>query len=467
MLYKTLSILAPLRMQVKKICVVGGGFVGAPTAAVLARYCKDLSVICVDTDADRISMLNNGKAPFYEPDLDEIISEVVGKNLAFSTDTSWYADSDLIFLCVPTPTKCSGIGADAAFELAYLDKAIEDIAAKCTQGEKIIVEKSTVPVLTGKFVERKFRDLVPDLKVHILSNPEFLAEGTAVDDLLHPDRVLIGAVGADSDAVETLCGLYCNWVSRERIIRTDLFSSELAKLASNTFLALRLSAINAFSVICEKIGADINAVSRAVGADQRIGKHFLKSTLGFGGSCFKKDILYLIYLCQTLGQDSVAKFFRNILDINDFQKQRFCQRIFQGMNGVLRQKHVIVLGCAFKPETSDIRESPALDILGFLAREGSRITLVDPFVNFKAVSELLERNGVHSSYSIAYLQSLSLAIDDCSVIIICTGHQAFHQLDYFAIFQKLKKPAHIFDGTGRINCEYLQSLGFITHQVGK
>ncbi len=443
----------------KNILCIGAGYVGVPSMAMIAYKCPDCRVTVADIDHSRINAWDSSVLPIYEPGLNEIIQKTRNINLFFSTDIEkGIKTNDIIFVCVNTPTKKYGVGAGEATDLQFLEKVIRQIG-KYSESSKIIVEKSTVPVKTCVFIEKILRS---ESKQHfdVLSNPEFMAEGTAINDLEFPSRVVIGSKDDASgiNARNELVEIYSAWVPREKIITTNLWSSELSKLAANAFLAQRISSINAISALCERTGADVAEISRSIGMDDRIGGKFLNAGVGFGGSCFKKDILSLVYLCKCYGLDEVAAYWENVLSINEYQQKRFTGEIIKACNS-LDGKKVCVLGCAFKADSDDIRESPALGIISQLLIERAHITISDP----KALSNAAAHFGNAVTYEIDPYE----AAKNSYAVIILTGWCVFKELDYAEIYQSMKKPAYIFDGRNIIDCKKCKEIGFEAYSIGK
>jgi len=372
-------------MQIKNICCIGAGYVGGPTMAVIALKCPHINVTVVDANPDKIKAWNGPleNLPVYEPGLAEVVKEARGKNLFFSDDISGNIEkAEMIFMAVNTPTKTEGEGAGMAADLRYVEACARDIA-KYSKSDKIVIEKSTLPVRTAEKIKEILEENSTNIHFEILSNPEFLAEGTAIQDLFKSDRVLIGGDETESGqkAVQALVDIYANWISKEKILTTNVWSSELAKLASNAMLAQRISSINSLSALCEKTGANIDELSKAIGMDHRIGPHFLKASVGFGGSCFQKDILNLVYLCKYYGLDEVAEYWHQVVKINDYQKDRFAQKIIDHFGGNLTGKIILLLGWAFKANTNDSRESPAIYVAEKLYKAGATLEIYDPMVN--------------------------------------------------------------------------------------
>ncbi|NDE85269.1 MAG: nucleotide sugar dehydrogenase, partial [Verrucomicrobia bacterium] len=369
-------------MSKLSICCLGAGYVGGPTMAMIAAKCPDIQVTVTDPNEARIAAWNTDQLPVYEPGLDKVVASARGKNLFFSTDVKGAIKSaDIIFVCVGTPTKTQGVGAGRAADLKYIEAAARMIA-EVSEGPKIIVEKSTIPVRTASSMLTILRSNSKNGTFQVLSNPEFLAEGTAVADLENPDRVLIGGEQTPEGlaAIEKVVSIYARWVPRKKILTTNLWSSELSKLVANAFLAQRISSINAISGLCEATGADVDEVARAIGSDSRIGPKFLKASVGFGGSCFQKDILDLVYLCEHFGLPEVAAYWESVVKMNDWQKSRFSARIVNDLFSTVTGKHIAVLGFAFKKDTNDTRETAAIAVCRDLLKEGAKVLVYDPRV---------------------------------------------------------------------------------------
>ena len=444
--------------EVKTICCIGAGHVGGPTMAVIADKCKHLKVIVVDLNKDKIDSWNNKyltKLPVYEPGLKDLILRCRGENLFFSTKIQQsIAESDMVFICVNTPTKMSGLGAGEASDLNYIENSARSIAEFAT-GNTIVVEKSTIPVKTAEVIKTILtssqRDLEkkPTKSFTVLSSPEFLAEGTAIDDLINPSRVLIG--GESTFAINALVNIYKNWVSEEKIIKTNIWSSELSKLTANAFLAQRVSSINSISALCEKTGADISEVSTAVGMDYRIGRHFLKSGPGFGGSCFKKDILNLVYICKLYDLNEVGNYWNEVLKINKWQQNRLTNIIVKKLFGTITNKKIGILGFAFKANTNDTRESPAINICSNLLLEGSKLAIYDPKVNFQDICDVLKdaNNKVDNKFKIeervCMASSSKELASGADAIIILTEWEEFKKIEWSKISKLMRKPSWIFD----------------------
>ena len=448
-------------MKVTNICCIGAGYVGGPTMAVIALKCPGIKVSVVDINQARIAAWNNEdleQLPVYEPGLKEVVAEARGRNLFFSTNVEKaIAEAQMIFMAVNTPTKTYGEGKGFAADLTYVEQCARQIAEVATS-DKIVVEKSTLPVRTAEKVKEVLHSNKKGINFEVLSNPEFLAEGTAIEDLFKSDRVLVGGEETPSgqEALAALVSIYENWIPREKILTTNVWSSELSKLASNAMLAQRISSINSLSALCEKTGADIGEVAKAIGMDSRIGPKFLKASVGFGGSCFQKDILNLVYLCKHYGLDEVAEYWHQVVKINDYQKNRFAKKIISGLNGTVNQKKITLLGWAFKANTNDSRESAAIYVADVLLEEGAEVHVYDPMVkkerihqdlttlweskqfSSSAIISKLERCQVHSQYTPALKDSFAAAI--------LTEWEEFSSYDWEAIAEKMMQPAKIFDG---------------------
>ena len=447
-------------MKINKICCIGAGYVGGPTMAVIALKCPDIKVTAVDLNATRIAAWNGplDQLPIYEPGLAEVVGEARGRNLFFSTDIDQAIDeAQMIFMAVNTPTKTEGEGAGMAADLRYFISSAEHIA-KVAKDNKIVVEKSTLPVRTAEKIKEILNKNQKEARFEILSNPEFLAEGTAIQDLFKSDRVLVGgdATPTGQEAVQALVDIYANWIPKEKILTTNVWSSELAKLASNAMLAQRISSINSLSALCEKTGADIDELSKAVGMDHRIGPHFLKASVGFGGSCFQKDILNLVYLCKHYGLDEVAEYWHQVVKINDYQKKRFAQKIINSLNGDIQGKKITLLGWAFKKNTNDTRESAAIYVADILIAEGGEVHVFDPMVKKDRIHQdltllwearNLSKKEVESKLKRCVVHADSReALENTFAIAILTEWDEFKCYDWEAITKKTIQPAKIFDG---------------------
>ena len=453
-----------------KICCIGAGYVGVPTMVVLATECPDIDIYVVDISEDRIRGWSDGSSaeelPIFEPGLFDSLKECRNRNLFFSTDLeSCIAKSDIIFVCVNTPTKTSGLGAGRAANLAPWEAAGRSIA-KFAQSSKIVVEKSTVPVRTAETLETVLRSSSAH-KFTILSNPEFMAEGTAMNDLRFPDRVLIGGPPTVEGhrAVDVLCSIYSRWIPSDKLIITNLWSSELSKLVANAFLAQRVSSINAVSLLCERTGANVEEVALAVGADSRIGKNFLRASVGFGGSCFKKDILNLVYLCENFGLPQVGEYWNQIIVLNQFRTRSFVNEIVSRMFGTVVGKKIAIFGFAFKKDTSDTRESPAIAACSQLAEEGALLRIFDPCVHRKQILDDLQSTARLDQVEVC--ASANDASLGAHAIVVVTEWDVFKELQYDVIFAQMVKPAFIFDGRNILDHEKLIKVGFDVTAIGK
>ncbi len=450
------------------ICCIGAGYVGGPTMAMIAFKNPDVRVTVVDINEERINQWNSDTLPIFEPGLDEIVKEVRGKNLFFSTEVDErIQDSDIIFVSVNTPTKTYGVGHGFAADLQYVERCARRIGELAT-GDTVVVEKSTVPVCTAESVRKILESYPHKANFQVLSNPEFLAEGTAVQDLLNPDRVLIGGEPSPEGdkAVQKLADVYASWVPKEKIITTNLWSSELSKLAANAFLAQRISSINTISALCEQTGADVDEVAEAIGLDTRIGPKFLKSSVGFGGSCFQKDILNLVYLCESFGLHEVAQYWHQVVIMNDYQKERFGQRIVKALFDTVSDKKIAVLGFAFKKDTNDTRESPAIDICKDLLAEHASLAIHDPRVSQEQLLKDLEmENGTADQISLH--DDPYEAAKGAHAIALLTDWDSFKDLDYSKIYESMAKPAFFFDGRNLLDLEELRKIGFEAFGIGK
>ncbi|GAT34756.1 UDP-glucose 6-dehydrogenase [Terrimicrobium sacchariphilum] len=453
------------------ICCIGAGYVGGPTMAMIAKKATFCKVTVVDINQARIDAWNSAELPVYEPGLEEVVRECRGKNLFFSTDVDQaIRDADIIFVSVNTPTKTYGVGAGRAADLRYLELCARRIA-EVAQGDKIIVEKSTLPVRTAESLKRVLHSNSNGYRFEVLSNPEFLAEGTAISDLEAPDRVLIGGDDTPSGqaAVETLVKVYNAWVPRERILTTNLWSSELTKLVSNALLAQRISSVNSISALCEATGADIDEVAFAAGKDTRIGPKFLKASVGFGGSCFQKDILNLVYLCEYYGLKEVAEYWESVVKINDWQKDRFVRSMIRTMFNTISGKKIAVLGFAFKKDTNDTRESAAIRVCASLLAEQAEVAVYDPQVTEKGIRDDLVYAGVPESQlaRLSVVDDPYAALDQAHALAVLTEWDEFKSFDYDRIFTGMKKPAFAFDGRNILDRAKLREIGFEVHAIGK
>jgi UDPglucose 6-dehydrogenase len=439
--------------------------------ATIAYYCPDIEVHIVDLNQARINAWNSDSLPIYEPGLEEVVMKCRGKNLFFSTDVEGMVKAcDIIFVSVNTPTKKVGSGAGRAANLCWWESCGRDIA-KWANSSKIIVEKSTVPVRTAEALQRVLSNNQKDgIEFTILSNPEFLAEGTAMRDLAEPDRVLIGGNedAAGQAALAALVDVYARWVPRERILTTNLWSSELSKLVANAFLAQRVSSINSISQLCEKTGANVAEISRAIGMDSRIGPKFLSASVGFGGSCFQKDILNLVYICESFGLFDVAKYWQGVVDMNDLQKEVFVKRMVDSMFHNVNGKKIAIFGFAFKKDTGDVRETPAIHVCHKLLDEGAILHIWDPKVSREsALREFKEHNIEVDESRFITCSSAAEAVDDSHAIAVLTEWDEFKKYDYEKFMGMMHKPAFLFDGRNIIDHEKLSGLGFEVHSIGK
>ena len=451
----------------RNIVCIGAGYIGGPTMAVIAKMNPDRTVRVVDINAERIAAWNSPdfKLPIYEPGLEEIVREVRGRNLFFSTDIeAAVKECDIIFVGVNTPTKMFGRGAGRASDLQYWEATARNIA-KWADGDKIVVEKSTLPVRTAAAMSA-ILNTHDKYRFEVLSNPEFLAEGTAINDLLQPDRVLIG--GADTPegrrAVNEVVDIYCGsvpWVPKDRILTTNVWSAELTKLAANAFLAQRVSSINAIAGLCEATGADVDEVARVIGSDRRIGPKFLKAGPGFGGSCFKKDVLNLVYLCESFGLHTAAEYWMGVIRMNDHQQERIVSRLFKEMFNTLANKKIAMFGFAFKANTGDTRETPAGYVARLLAEEHVRLAVTDPKALANAKLDLDDLDDV------AYEDDPYDAAKDADAILLMTDWAVYAQLDWRRIYESMRKPALVFDTRNCLDAPKLRALGFKVLNVGK
>ena len=451
-----------------KICCIGAGYVGGPTMAMIALKAPDIEVRVVDMNAGRIAAWNSDALPVYEPGLDEVVREARGRNLFFSTDVRGAIEAaDIIFVAVNTPTKMYGVGSGRAADLRFIESVARTIAEVATT-PKIIVEKSTIPVKTAETIKDILSANTRGVKFEVLSNPEFLAEGTAIADLQQPDRVLIGGERTPTGeiALQKLVDVYARWVPRDRIITTNLWSSELSKLVANAFLAQRISSINSISALCEATGADVDEVAHAIGKDSRIGPKFLKASVGFGGSCFQKDILNLVYLCDHFGLPEVASYWENVVKMNDWQKRRFSSKIVRSLFNSVADKKIAVLGFAFKKDTNDTRESAAIAICRDLLAEQARVVVYDPKVSAAEIRRDL-LNGGADDPRLTIAKSAYEAAEGAHALAIVTEWDEFKQLDYAKIYAGMQKPAFVFDGRNILNLEELRQLGFRAHGIGR
>lgn len=463
-------------MKVSNICCIGAGYVGGPTMTMIAAKCPHIKVNVVDINQKRIDSWNDpnvNNIPIYEPGLSDLVKKTRGKNLFFTTDVNQaILDADMIFISVNTPTKTYGVGKGMAADLKYIELCARQIAEVATT-DKIIVEKSTLPVRTAEALRSILDNTGNGVHFDILSNPEFLAEGTAVSDLLNPDRVLIGAENTEKGkkAQQALVDVYSNWVSQERILTTNVWSSELSKLTANAFLAQRVSSINALSELCEVTEADVNEVARAIGTDSRIGAKFLQSSVGFGGSCFQKDILNLVYIAQTYGLQEVADYWEQVIIMNDHQKRRFAKKIVKTLFNTVSGKKITLLGWAFKKDTNDTRESAAIYVADYLLNEQAEVTVYDPKVTSEQIYSDLNYLGTRSDEEnrrlLKVIGNPMKAVENAHATAILTEWDEFVQYDWKDIYERMLKPAFLFDGRMLLDHEKIKQIGFDVYSIGK
>lgn len=458
-----------------KICCIGAGYVGGPTMAVIAAHCPEVKVTVYDMDQKRIDGWNSDDLPIYEPGLLEVVQSSRGKNLFFTTDNACIDEAEIIFISVNTPTKISGIGAGRAANVKNCELCARTIAEVSTS-DKIVVEKSTVPVRTAHAVKRVLASSANGCKFQVLSNPEFLAEGTAIDDLYRPARVLIGGDQTPEGlaAIEKLVSVYAHWVPRAQIITTNLWSSELSKLVANAFLAQRVSSINSISALCEATDADVSEVARAVGSDPRVGPKFLQASVGFGGSCFQKDILNLVYLCESYGLHECAEYWNQVIQMNEYQKKRFSKQMVKAMFNTVTGKKITVFGFAFKKDTGDTRETASAFICRDLLEEQAKVFVYDPqvkredmFMEFKYTLNVTPVTVPGLDDAIVTMTDPYEAAAGSHAIAILTEWDEFKTLDYQKIYDSMAKPAFIFDGRNIVNSEELRKIGFEVYAIGK
>lgn len=464
-------------MTIKNICCIGAGYVGGPTMAVIAQKCPEIKVNVVDINPQRIADWNDedlDKLPIFEPGLKEVVAEARDRNLFFSTDIEkGIREAEMIFISVNTPTKTYGKGKGMAADLKFVELCARQIAEVATE-DKIVVEKSTLPVRTAQAIKDILDNVGNGVKFQILSNPEFLAEGTAINDLHHADRVLIGgdiATAEGREAMDALSDIYAHWLPKERILQTNVWSSELSKLTANAFLAQRVSSINALSALCEKTEANIDEVARAIGADSRIGPKFLKSSVGFGGSCFQKDILNLVYICRSLGLQEVADYWEQVIILNDYQKRRFADSIIATLNNTISGKKITVFGWAFKKDTNDTRESAAIYVADHLLDDQGSIHVYDPKVRpqqmYADLNHLNTRTEKENEELLTVCTDPYEAAKGAHAIAVLTEWDEFKTYDWQRIYNNMLKPAHIFDGRNILDHKELINIGFKVKAIGK
>lgn len=469
-------------MKIKNICCLGAGYVGGPTMSVIALKCPEIKVTVVDLNESRIAAWNDNdldKLPVYEPGLSEVISEARGRNLFFSTDVdSAVQEADMIFIAVNTPTKNYGEGKGMAADLKFVELCARQIA-RIAKNDKIIVEKSTLPVRTAETLQTILDHTGNGVKFEVLSNPEFLAEGTAINDLFNADRVLIGGKQTENGhkAIQALVDIYAHWLSPDQILTTNVWSSELSKLTANAFLAQRISSINALSALCEVTEADVDEVAKAIGTDSRIGPKFLKASVGFGGSCFQKDILNLVYLCRYFNLPEVASYWEQVIILNDYQKYRFAKKIITSLFNTVSGKKITFLGWAFKKDTNDTRESAAIYVAEHLIEDGAEIHVYDPKVSEEKIkadmSYLWELKGLTEQKiesklkQIFVYQSAAKALHQAHAVAVLTEWDEFKTYNWNSIFINMYKPAFVFDGRNILDVEKLIAIGFQVKSIGK
>ncbi len=447
------------------ILCIGAGYVGGPTMAMIAKYCPEHTVTIVDINHKRIDRWNSNDLPIFEPGLLDVVQQTRGKNLFFQTDIAGaISEADIIFVSVNTPTKKFGEGAGKAADLQYWEKTSRDILQNSRKPDVIVVEKSTLPVRTAEAMARILESGNSTTNFSVVSNPEFLAEGTAIQDLANPDRVLIGGEENENGhkAANTVAELYAHWVPRERILLTSVWSSELSKLVANAMLAQRISSVNSISALCERTEADITEVSRAIGMDTRIGAKFLQASIGFGGSCFRKDILHLTYLCEFYGLPEVADYWASVVHINEWQTNRFFQNILHELFNTLAGKTITMLGFAFKQDTGDTRDSPAIPLCERLVGENAKVRIHDPKALENARIELKNLKG-----DLSFVEDVYEAADGAHALALVTQWDEYLDLDYEKIHQAMVEPAFIFDGRNHLDHDKLYKIGFNVFPLGK
>ena len=455
-------------MKIKNICCIGAGYVGGPTMAVIAQKNPSIKVTVVDINEKRIAAWNSNnlnELPIYEPGLSDVVKEARGRNLFFSTDiNSAIIDSEMIFISVNTPTKTSGEGKGFAADLKYIELCTKQIA-KVSTTNKIVVEKSTVPVRTSEKIKEILNSKNKSVDFQILSNPEFLAEGTAMRDLQVPDRIIIGGDNTKkgNEAIQSLVKIYSSWVPKKYILTTNLWSSELSKLTANAFLAQRISSINSLSELCEETGADIEEVSKAIGMDSRIGSSFLKTSVGFGGSCFQKDILNLVYISRSIGLEKVANYWEQVLTINEHQRDRFAKKIKSLISTESLTTNVCILGWAFKKDTNDTRESAAIYVTDYLIKSNINLNVYDPKVKESQIYfdlNYINSNDINNRKSVSVYNNPLDCITNTNIIAILTEWDEFKDYDWKKIYNKMIKPAYIYDGRNILDKKKIESIGF-------
>ena len=455
-----------MHSSTSNVLCIGAGYVGGPTMAVIADRCPHLRVTVTDLNHERIAAWNSDTLPIYEPGLDDVVRRARGRNLFFSTDVAGgIRAADIIFVSVNTPTKQFGQGAGRAADLQYWEKTARQIVEVSDAG-KIVVEKSTLPVRTAEAMARILNSNGKGLRFQVLSNPEFLAEGTAVKDLEAPDRVLVGSEETPEGirARQALVNVYANWIPRERIIESNIWSAELSKLTANAFLAQRISSINSISALCEKTEADVDEVARAIGTDSRIGPKFLKASVGFGGSCFRKDILNLVYIAESYGLGEVARYWESVVRMNEWQEARFVRTMLSSMFNTVAGKRIALFGFAFKANTGDTRESPALAVAGELIAERASVVITDPKALTHAREDL---STAPAGADVTFEEDPYAAASGAHAIAVLTEWDLYRTLDYRRIFKSMVKPAFVFDGRNILDHAALHAIGFNVYPVGK
>lgn len=461
--------------MITNICCIGAGYVGGPTMAVIAQKCPHIKVTVVDLNEKRIAAWNDqdvNNIPIYEPGLSDVVAEARGRNLFFSTEVDKAIDeAQMIFISVNTPTKTYGVGKGMAADLKYIELCARQIA-RVAKNDKIVVEKSTLPVRTASAIKDILDNTGNGVNFQILSNPEFLAEGTAVEDLFAPDRVLIGGdtTPEGQRAIQQLVDVYSNWVPKDKILTTNVWSSELSKLTANAFLAQRVSSINALSELCEKTGADVNEVAKAIGLDSRIGPKFLKASVGFGGSCFQKDILNLVYIAKSYGLNEVADYWEQVVIMNDHQKRRFAKNIISTLYNTVSGKKIAFLGWAFKKDTNDTRESAAIFVADDLLNEQATVTVFDPKVEEEQIqfdlNYLETRSESENKKGVQVVSNPYEACSNAHAIAVLTEWDEFKTYDWQKIYDSMLKPAFVFDGRNILDKELLEKIGFVYQGIG-
>jgi UDPglucose 6-dehydrogenase len=463
-------------MKIKTICCIGAGYVGGPTMSIIAQQNPDINIIVVDVNEERIKAWNSenlDELPIFEPGLAEVVAEARGRNLTFSVDVdNAIHQAEMIFISVNTPTKTYGAGKGMAADLKYVELCARQIA-KVATSDKIVVEKSTIPVKTAEAIKDILVNTGNGVNFEILSNPEFLAEGTALENLQNPDRILIGGDQTPSGlkAINTLVDVYASWVPRSKIITTNLWSSELSKLTANAFLAQRVSSINALTELCETTGANIDEVAQAIGSDSRIGSKFLKASVGFGGSCFQKDILNLVYICKSLGLHEAADYWEQVIIMNHHQRHRFAKHIVSSLYDTVTDKKITFLGWAFKKNTNDSRESAAIYVADQLIDEHAYVHVYDPKVKpsrvYSDLNSIQTRSEVQNNTYVKVHSDPYEAINAAHAVAVLTEWDEFTALDWKRIYKSMSKPAFIFDGRNILDPNEMEAIGFVYQGIGK